>query len=145
MFAQKGVRHARYIEAPANGVKTFFADDNTEIGQAEQDAKRDKVMRPVVDHFFARFMADIEAGRGDRLDAKQAAALMAMVCPGNSPSGDGKRRRSRPASRRWHRHPDSHGRADRGQGPSAGGSLMATRKDPVAAARAKAEPGTGRG
>ena len=35
-------------------------------------------------------MADIEAGRGDRLDAKQAAALMAMVYPGNSPSGDGK-------------------------------------------------------
>lgn len=89
MLAQKGVRHG-YIEAPANGVKTFFADDNTEIGQAEQDAKRDKVMRPVVDHFFARFMADIEAGRGDRLDAKQAAALMAMVYPGNSPSGDGK-------------------------------------------------------
>lgn len=89
MLRKEGIRHG-YIEEPAGGVKTFFAGDNTEITAEEQGRKRDAVMRPIVQHFFAKFMADIEAGRGDRISARDAAGLLAMVYPGTSPSGDGK-------------------------------------------------------
>lgn len=89
LLRKDGIRHG-YIEEPAGGVKTFFAGDNTEIGADEQNRKRDMVVRPIVKHFFGLYMADIEAGRGDRIDAKAAAGLMAMVYPGTSPSGDGK-------------------------------------------------------
>lgn len=89
MLRREGVRHG-YIERPVGGDKTFFAGDNTERSAEDQDASRNRVMGPVLEHYFRLFMADIEAGRGDRLTAEDAAATLAMIYPGDGPSGDGR-------------------------------------------------------
>lgn len=85
----EGIRSG-YIEMPDGGLKTAWAGDDTERAASDQDRRRDELWRPVVQHFFRAFMADIEAGRGDRLTGDDAAGTLARIYPGLSAAADGR-------------------------------------------------------
>lgn len=72
----QGIRHG-YMSRGEN--KTFFAGDDTEIAPAEQDAKRELVMAPIVQGYYDLLLDDVAAGRGARMPREAARATEAMI------------------------------------------------------------------